>query len=154
MILLAQTFQNGFHQGLTEDLLLNALAPYVKVYLLDGKKCLAKKKAKTTHKTLDPIYNQLLQFPQHYRGKILQVLFFVIANKALLNLTVLVVGNRPHFLPKQSPKTSLFSLLSNLFIWLFKLCLPVPFFSIFQAIFTCSKSIMEAPEQFVKFVES
>ena len=99
VISLAQTFRNGFHEELTEDLFLIALAPYVKVYLLDGKKCLAKKKAKTTHKTLDPIYNQLLQFPQHYRGKILQVLFFVIANKALSSLTVLAVGNHPHFLP-------------------------------------------------------
>ena len=80
-------FQNGFHEELT-DLFLITLAPYVKVYLLDGKKCLAKKKAKTTHKTLDPIYNQLLQFPQHYRGKILQVLFFVIVNKAHSGLTV------------------------------------------------------------------
>ena len=49
------------------------LAPYVKVYLLFGKKCIAKKKTKTARKTLDPLYSQQLEFPQNYRGKILQV---------------------------------------------------------------------------------
>lgn len=51
-------------------------APYVKVYLLYGKKCIAKKKTKTARKTLDPLYSQQLEFPQNYRGKILQVMIW------------------------------------------------------------------------------
>lgn len=47
--------------------------PYVKVYLLHGKKCVAKKKTKTARRTLDPLYQQQLEFPINYSKKILQV---------------------------------------------------------------------------------
>ena len=56
-----------------EDFFFVFIAPYVKVYLLFGKKCVAKKKTKTARKTLDPLYSQQLEFPQNYRGKVLQV---------------------------------------------------------------------------------
>ncbi|XP_066926014.1 regulating synaptic membrane exocytosis protein 1-like isoform X2 [Clytia hemisphaerica] len=49
-------------------------APYVKVYLLQGKKCIVKKKTKTARRTTDPLYSQMLEFPQDYKGKVLQVM--------------------------------------------------------------------------------
>ena len=48
-------------------------APYVKVYLMDGKRCVGKRKTKIARHTLDPLYQQVLSFPEDYRGKILQV---------------------------------------------------------------------------------
>ena len=48
-------------------------APYVKVYLMDGKRCVGKRKTKIARHTLDPLYQQALSFPEDYRGKILQV---------------------------------------------------------------------------------
>ncbi|CAL4075544.1 unnamed protein product, partial [Meganyctiphanes norvegica] len=48
-------------------------APYVKVYLVDGKKCVAKAKTSTARRTLDPLYQQQLIFHEAYAGCILQV---------------------------------------------------------------------------------
>ncbi|XP_025090830.1 regulating synaptic membrane exocytosis protein 2-like isoform X4 [Pomacea canaliculata] len=48
-------------------------APYVKVYLLEGKQCLEKQKTTTARRTLDPLYQQQLVFSESYRGRILQV---------------------------------------------------------------------------------
>ncbi|XP_026667636.1 uncharacterized protein LOC108622897 isoform X14 [Ceratina calcarata] len=48
-------------------------ASYVKVYLVNGKKCIAKMKTVTARKTLDPFYQQSLAFREDYRGCILQV---------------------------------------------------------------------------------
>ncbi|XP_051156405.1 regulating synaptic membrane exocytosis protein 2 [Leptopilina boulardi] len=48
-------------------------APYVKVYLVNGKKCIAKAKTTTVRKTLDPLYQQHLQFKENFQGCILQV---------------------------------------------------------------------------------
>ncbi|XP_048117539.1 regulating synaptic membrane exocytosis protein 2 isoform X12 [Alosa alosa] len=49
-------------------------APYVKVYLLDNGACIAKKKTKVARKTLDPLYQQQLQFEESPSGKVLQVI--------------------------------------------------------------------------------
>ncbi|XP_071804300.1 regulating synaptic membrane exocytosis protein 2-like isoform X2 [Asterias amurensis] len=48
-------------------------APYVKVYLMDGKRCVGKKKTKIARRTLDPLYQQVLQFEEDYHNKILQI---------------------------------------------------------------------------------
>ncbi|KAJ8020316.1 Regulating synaptic membrane exocytosis protein 2 [Holothuria leucospilota] len=48
-------------------------APYVKVYLMEGKNCIGKKKTKVARRTLDPLYQQVLVFEEDHRGKILQV---------------------------------------------------------------------------------
>ncbi|XP_067665967.1 regulating synaptic membrane exocytosis protein 2-like isoform X8 [Haliotis asinina] len=48
-------------------------APYVKVYLIDGKTCVEKQKTTTARRTLDPLYQQQLVFTESYIGKILQV---------------------------------------------------------------------------------
>ncbi|XP_078039305.1 rab3 interacting molecule isoform X3 [Augochlora pura] len=48
-------------------------ASYVKVYLVNGKKCIAKAKTTLARKTLDPFYQQSLPFRQNCRGCILQV---------------------------------------------------------------------------------
>ncbi|XP_011501692.1 PREDICTED: regulating synaptic membrane exocytosis protein 1 [Ceratosolen solmsi marchali] len=48
-------------------------APYVKVYLVSGKKCIAKAKTTTARKTLEPFYQQPLAFRENFRGCILQV---------------------------------------------------------------------------------
>ncbi|KAG5896270.1 hypothetical protein JTB14_033567 [Gonioctena quinquepunctata] len=48
-------------------------APYVKVYLVNGKKCVAKAKTTTARRTLDPLYQQQLAFRESYQGCILQV---------------------------------------------------------------------------------
>ncbi|XP_071479939.1 regulating synaptic membrane exocytosis protein 3-like [Diadema antillarum] len=51
-----------------------APAPYVKVYLMEGKRCAAKLKTKTARRTLDPLYQQTLKFiEEDYRGKVLQL---------------------------------------------------------------------------------
>jgi C2 domain len=49
------------------------LAPYVKVYLMNGKKSVEKQKTVTARRTLDPLYQQQLCFTESYSGKILQV---------------------------------------------------------------------------------
>jgi len=49
-------------------------APYVKVYLVDGKRCLSKAKTTTApRRTLDPLYQQTLVFTEKYTGCVLQV---------------------------------------------------------------------------------
>ncbi|KAL7021097.1 hypothetical protein ACKWTF_011753 [Chironomus riparius] len=48
-------------------------APYVKVYLVSGKKCIAKSKTAAARKTLDPLYQQTLAFREPFQGCILQV---------------------------------------------------------------------------------
>lgn len=49
-------------------------APYVKVYLVSGKKCIDKMKTSTARRTLEPLYQQQLVF-QHCntKGCVLQV---------------------------------------------------------------------------------
>ena len=49
-------------------------APYVKVYLVSGKKCIDKMKTSTARRTLEPLYQQQLVF-QHcnVKGCVLQV---------------------------------------------------------------------------------
>ncbi|XP_040583869.2 LOW QUALITY PROTEIN: regulating synaptic membrane exocytosis protein 2-like [Lepeophtheirus salmonis] len=48
-------------------------APWVKVYLVCGKRCLAKAKTATARRTLDPLYQQQLVFHEKYHGCVLQV---------------------------------------------------------------------------------
>lgn len=48
-------------------------APYVKVYLVRGHKCVSKAKTTTSRRTLDPLYQQQLVFHEHYDGCILQL---------------------------------------------------------------------------------
>ena len=48
-------------------------APWVKVYLVSGKRCLAKAKTATARRTLDPLYQQQLVFHEKYQGCVLQV---------------------------------------------------------------------------------
>ncbi|KAK3576252.1 hypothetical protein CHS0354_027051 [Potamilus streckersoni] len=48
-------------------------APYVKVYLVEGKHCVEKQKTTVARRTLDPLYQQQLVFNESYQGKILQV---------------------------------------------------------------------------------
>ncbi|CAM4895992.1 unnamed protein product [Rotaria socialis] len=73
------------HQGLLEieivrarNLLQKALyrtppAPYVKVYLLDGKTCIEKQRTRATRRTLDPLIQQTLMFKENFREKVLQI---------------------------------------------------------------------------------
>lgn len=49
------------------------LAPYVKVYVMEGKRCLVKKKTRTARRTLEPLYQQQLEFKVEFTGKTLQV---------------------------------------------------------------------------------
>lgn len=48
-------------------------APYVKVYVMEGKRCLMKKKTRTARRTLEPLYQQQLEFKVEFTGKTLQV---------------------------------------------------------------------------------
>lgn len=48
-------------------------APWVKVYLVSGKRCLAKAKTTTARRTLEPLYQQQLVFHEKYQGCVLQV---------------------------------------------------------------------------------
>ncbi|BFZ11469.1 hypothetical protein BsWGS_14508 [Bradybaena similaris] len=48
-------------------------APYVKVYLMEGKHCVEKQKTTTARRTLDPLYQQQLFLSEPYHGRILQV---------------------------------------------------------------------------------
>uniref|UniRef100_A0A8V0ZYQ3 Regulating synaptic membrane exocytosis 4 n=1 Tax=Gallus gallus TaxID=9031 RepID=A0A8V0ZYQ3_CHICK len=47
-------------------------AAYIKAYLLENGVCIAKKKTKVARKSLDPLYNQVLLFPESPQGKVLQ----------------------------------------------------------------------------------
>ncbi|XP_032329451.1 LOW QUALITY PROTEIN: regulating synaptic membrane exocytosis protein 3-like [Camelus ferus] len=49
-------------------------ATYIKVYLLESRVSLAKKKTKVTKKTCDPLYQQALLFDEGPQGKVLQVI--------------------------------------------------------------------------------
>ncbi|XP_048481598.1 regulating synaptic membrane exocytosis protein 2 isoform X13 [Plutella xylostella] len=48
-------------------------APYVKVYLVNGKRCVAKAKTTSARRTLDPLYQQTLTFRENFKGCVLQV---------------------------------------------------------------------------------
>ncbi|XP_011296866.1 regulating synaptic membrane exocytosis protein 2 [Fopius arisanus] len=48
-------------------------APYVKVYLVNGKKCIEKAKTTAARKTLAPLYQQTLVFRENFQGCYLQV---------------------------------------------------------------------------------
>ncbi len=54
-------------------------APWVKVYLVSGKRCLAKAKTAVARKTLDPLYQQQLVFHEKYTGCVLQVTSAILA---------------------------------------------------------------------------
>lgn len=54
-------------------ILIHISAPYVKLYVVNGKRCIAKAKTMTARKTLDPFYQQLLAFKENCQGCILQV---------------------------------------------------------------------------------
>merc|ERR1712004_104831 len=48
-------------------------APWVKVYLVSGKRCMAKAKTAVARRTLDPLYQQQLVFHEKFSGCVLQV---------------------------------------------------------------------------------
>lgn len=50
-------------------------AAYVKVYLMDNGKCVLKRRTRLARKTLDPLYQQQLQFEENPEGKVLQVTY-------------------------------------------------------------------------------
>ncbi|XP_062265551.1 regulating synaptic membrane exocytosis protein 2 isoform X15 [Platichthys flesus] len=52
----------------------NTPAPYVKVYLMDNGKCVLKRRTRMARKTLDPLYQQQLQFEENPEGKVLQII--------------------------------------------------------------------------------
>ncbi|KAM6975088.1 regulating synaptic membrane exocytosis protein 2 isoform 13-T13 [Tautogolabrus adspersus] len=52
----------------------NTPAPYVKVYLMDNGKCVMKRRTRLARKTLDPLYQQQLQFEENPEGKVLQII--------------------------------------------------------------------------------
>ncbi|GFR24190.1 regulating synaptic membrane exocytosis protein 2 [Trichonephila clavata] len=47
--------------------------PYIKVYLLDGRRCIAKRKTVLARRTLDPLYQQVLTFTEDFRHCCMQV---------------------------------------------------------------------------------
>ena len=59
--------------ALTDAHMMTVVAPYVKVYLMEGKNCVEKQKTTIVRRTLDPLYQQQLYFTESYVGKILQV---------------------------------------------------------------------------------
>ena len=67
-------------------------APYVKVYLLDGKTCVEKQRTRTTRRTLDPLIQQTLIFKENYRDKVLQVNFLNSISKNLFFVSRSVFG--------------------------------------------------------------
>ena len=60
-------------------------APWVKVYLVSGKRCMAKAKTATARRTLDPLYQQQLVFHEKYTGCVLQVLNSCDCNNKFFN---------------------------------------------------------------------
>ena len=71
-------------------------APYVKVYVMDGKRCLIKKKTRTARRTLEPLYQQQLEFKVEFTGKTLQVsemsVSFLVFQGTILSFSLLT-GN-------------------------------------------------------------
>lgn len=63
-------------------------APYVKVYLVSGKRCIDKMKTSTARRTLDPLYQQQLVFKQSYTGCVLQVSKY---SYFLLNILIIII---------------------------------------------------------------
>jgi C2 domain len=61
---------------LGNKIIISFSAPYVKVYLVNGKKCIAKAKTSTARRTLDPLYQQQLAFRESFQGCVLQVTLF------------------------------------------------------------------------------
>lgn len=59
-------------------------APYVKLYLVNGKRCIEKAKTMMARKTLDPFYQQLLAFKENCRGCILQVYYYFLFHNFLV----------------------------------------------------------------------
>lgn len=55
------------------------------MYLVSGKRCLAKAKTATARRTLDPLYQQQLVFHEKYSGCVLQVRNFIMDVKILTN---------------------------------------------------------------------
>lgn len=49
------------------------LAPYVKVYLMKEKKCLAKCRTHQANQTLDPLYQEPFVFRNEFKNCVLQV---------------------------------------------------------------------------------
>ncbi|GFU25787.1 regulating synaptic membrane exocytosis protein 2 [Nephila pilipes] len=47
--------------------------PYIKVYLLNGRRCIAKRKTVLARRTLDPLYQQVLTFTEDFRHCSVQV---------------------------------------------------------------------------------
>lgn len=68
-------------------------APYVKLYLVNGKRCIEKAKTMMARKTLDPFYQQLLAFKENCRGCILQVRIRLFSSFLFLNLIILLAYN-------------------------------------------------------------
>ncbi len=52
-------------------------APWVKVYLVSGKRCMAKAKTAVARRTLDPLYQQQLVFHEKFSGCVLQVNHYI-----------------------------------------------------------------------------
>lgn len=63
-------------------------ASYVKVYLVNGKKCIAKAKTMAARKTLDPFYQQSLAFRENCRGCILQVINYLITRNLRFKISI------------------------------------------------------------------
>lgn len=76
MMIFLAFFSFFFHIGLILYPCSTFLAPYVKVYLVNGKKCIAKAKTTVARKTLEPMYQQPLAFRENFQGCILQVGWF------------------------------------------------------------------------------
>ena len=66
------------------------VAPYVKVYLMEGKNCKEKQKTNIARRTLDPLYQQQLYFTQPYGGCILQVCFRLTYSRLISSPTLKV----------------------------------------------------------------
>jgi regulating synaptic membrane exocytosis protein 2 len=54
-------------------LILIIKATYVKLYMFSGRTCIEKQRTTLARRTLDPMYQQNLQFVQNYQGNILQM---------------------------------------------------------------------------------
>ena len=63
------------------------------MYLVSGKKCLAKAKTSAARRTLDPLFQQQLIFHQRYGGCVLQVPSFPHLSSITLYLQVTIWGD-------------------------------------------------------------